>query len=371
MKRLLLVLTVLAGTVTVQADDKPLLIELALRDGALPAGVSASGAVVVGQLTSGGGFYWMPTTGVIFIGSYQTLGVSGDGRTIVGIARDNRGIQQAAIWLRAAEWRLLGGFPNVAPCIDFLSGATGTSDDGGVVVGWAKTPSPINEVCDVADTHAFRWEASSGVLTDLGGSSSGRGTFANGVSGDGKVVVGYQEASTGQRQGARWVEGRRDAIPPPAGSSASFVGAARATNRDGSVIVGQQCFPTLADDQTAWVWTAGDGTRCLLPPRRYTGDGINNDAPVITRANATSADGRIVVGEQGIGQTDTEAVIWIDRTPYYLKEYLQANGIPNAFQLYHRTGSLTGISPDGRVIVGNGAPVGGYRGYIVILPKTP
>jgi len=67
---------------------------------------------------TGGGFYRMPTTGTIFIGSHQTLGVSADGHTIVGVTRDNCGIQQAAIWLRATEWPLLGGFPNALPCID-------------------------------------------------------------------------------------------------------------------------------------------------------------------------------------------------------------------------------------------------------------
>ena len=45
-------------------------------------------------------------------------GVSADGHTTVGVTRENCGIQQAAIWLRATEWPLLGGFPNALPCID-------------------------------------------------------------------------------------------------------------------------------------------------------------------------------------------------------------------------------------------------------------
>ena len=71
--------------------------------------MSASGAVVAGGLASGGGFYWMPTTGVIFIGGLGATSVSRDGSTIVGVAADSR-ITQAAIWVRAAEWRLLGSF---------------------------------------------------------------------------------------------------------------------------------------------------------------------------------------------------------------------------------------------------------------------
>src|SRR4051812_3437529 len=75
------------------------LIEIEPRSGALPAAVSANNYVVVGALDGGGGFYWRPTTGVIFNGGVSSQDVSGDGRTIVGIARDAGGIQQAAIWL--------------------------------------------------------------------------------------------------------------------------------------------------------------------------------------------------------------------------------------------------------------------------------
>jgi hypothetical protein len=69
----------------------------------LRAAVSATGAVVAGTL-DGGGFYRMPTTGVIYTGS-QTDRMSGDGRTIVGTVADSRGIRQAAIWQHATEWR--------------------------------------------------------------------------------------------------------------------------------------------------------------------------------------------------------------------------------------------------------------------------
>ena len=45
-----------------------ILIELDPRAGALPTAVSANNLVVVGGLDGGGGFYWMPTKGVIFNG---------------------------------------------------------------------------------------------------------------------------------------------------------------------------------------------------------------------------------------------------------------------------------------------------------------
>ena len=80
------------------------LIEVDPRTGALPAAVSANNLVVVGGLDGGGGFYWMPTKGVIFNGGESSNDVSGDGHTIVGVAKDAGGISQAAIWIQRIEW---------------------------------------------------------------------------------------------------------------------------------------------------------------------------------------------------------------------------------------------------------------------------
>ena len=135
--RLLLAVMLLAPTLTARASDKAVLIELEQRSAALPAGVSASGAVVVGALGTGGGFYWMPTTGVIFIGG---LGASkreprrqhhrrkGD-RLARHPGRDlaARGGVEVARLVR----------PGAAPCDTSLSGANDTSRDGRVVVGYA------------------------------------------------------------------------------------------------------------------------------------------------------------------------------------------------------------------------------------------
>ena len=90
--------------------------------------------------------------------------------------------------------------------------------------------------CSIA--HAFRWEESTGMV-DLGSSVAGQASLANGVSADGKVVVGYQEHATGFTQGARWVDGRQELFPGPDG----FVGTANAANSDGTIVVGRICSP--------------------------------------------------------------------------------------------------------------------------------
>ena len=83
-------LLLLVPTLTVRAGDQTLLIYLEERSAAFPNAVSASGAVVVGGLGTGGGFYWMPTTGTVFIGGLGATNISRDGRTIVGQVLDSR-----------------------------------------------------------------------------------------------------------------------------------------------------------------------------------------------------------------------------------------------------------------------------------------
>jgi hypothetical protein len=142
------------------------------------------------------------------------------------------------------------------------------------------------------------------------------------------------------------------------------VGIAAAANFDGSIVTGAQCRFGDPFDQSAWIWTANGGVECLPAPGRR-----QSEFQIVTRAAATSDDGRVIGGGQTEGSATerSEAVIWIDRAPAYLKDLLRANGVPNAFETWINTGEIRAVSPDGRVIVGWGAAVGGFRGYIVIL----
>jgi len=330
------------------AGDQAVMITLPAR--AIPADVGANGSMVVGAFRGGlGGFYWMPTTGVVYVGGDGASSVSRDGKTIVGTASDSRKVSQAAIWQRSAEWKLLGSVvPNALPCDTLLSSGYGVSADGKVIVGLAWNG------CQFA--RAFRWEESTGMV-DLGSTVPDRGSRANGVSGNGRVVVGWQEHALGYRQGARWVDGRQTIFTGPA----DIVGEAFAATTDGSTIVGQSCRFGDPQDQSAWSWTATGGVVCLPPPRLrlplvYTG-----------AAYTVSDDGRVIAGAQSFG-LESEAVIWIDRVPSYLKDYLRAHGVPSAFEGWVNTGGVFGMSRDGRVLVGSGAGPTDFTGYVVILP---
>lgn len=330
------------------ANDKAIFIQL--PTGALASDISSSG-VVVGGYRSGGGFHWMPTSGDVFIGGLTAGGVSRDGRTIVGEALDANRRQQAGIWLRGTEWRLLGSVvPNPAPCDNLISTAIDTSGDGKVVVGLAWNG------CTFA--RAFRWEESTGMV-DLGSTVANRSSRADAVSGNGRAVVGFQELTNGWWQGARWVDGRQTLFTGPDG----IVGQAFGVNTDGSIVVGASCRPVTEFDQTAWVWTAQEGMVCLdVPRRRAAIEGVFTG-----RAYATSDDGRVIGGSHNFG-LESESVIWIDRVPHYLKDYLHEHGAPNAFVGWVNTGFITGMSRDGRVVVGYGAGPRDFTGFVVIMP---
>ena len=89
---------------------------------------------------------------------------------------------------------------------------------------------------------------------------------------------------------------------------------------------------------------------------------------------AVSDDGRVMGGdiEFDTAQGDEESVIWFDGEPVYLRDYLRANGYPDAFEDHDNTGKITAVSADGRVLVGhNGGLFGAVNrwGFIVILPE--
>ena len=191
-------------------------------------------------------------------------------------------------------------------------------------------------------------------MVDLGSTVAGRSSRANGISGDGKIVVGWQEHTTGPRQGARWVDGKQEMFAGPDG----FVGEAHGANSDGSIIVGQTCR-ILGASRSKRVDLDGARGRSVR----------GRAAPAAQRAIgimfSTSEDGRVIGGAHSFG-LESEAVLWIDRSPSYLKDYLKAHGVPTAFDGWVNTGFITGVSPDGRILVGYGAGPRDFQGYIVI-----
>jgi probable HAF family extracellular repeat protein len=349
--RLLAPAVLVAGLGSAQAappKGTPLLVYLPPE--ALAIDVGAGGFVVVGGFFSGGGMTWMPTSDAQRVGGITAAAVSRDGKAIAGTAFDANGLMNAAVWAGGREWRTLGSFtPGAQPCDRNLSSSYGANDDGSVVVGlgWSG--------CGYA--HAFRWEESTGMV-DLG-SLSGQSTRANNVSGDGRVVIGWEEDPTGPRLGAKWVERRQEMIRGPNGP----VGEAFAVNRDGSIIAGTRC-DFASPTPNGWKWTAAGGVKCLpvdpIP-------GLQN-VPRSVLVETMSEDGRVMGGGFSFG-LESESLVWFDDEVFFLKNYLRANGVPDAFEGWVNTGFVTGSTPDGRVLVGYGAGPRSFQGFMVILPE--
>ena len=236
-------------------------------------------------------------------GGVGAASVSRDGRTIVGTAIDSR-VFQAAIWLRAAEWKLLGSFrPGAAPCGASLSGAhrheprwTGR---GRSRVGRLQPHAcvPVGRVDGHGGPREFR-----------------RGTSQS------------RERRVGRRQGRGRLPGGCDRLPPgravggrPAGIVSRVRKASSERRRPRTATarssVGRICAPSATETRRCQLSERlgvddGGTARSACPPRACVPRPVRL---IIVEANATSDDGRVIGGGQNVGGSDdSNAIIWID-----------------------------------------------------------
>jgi probable HAF family extracellular repeat protein len=160
-------------------------------------GVSGNGQVVVGFSETSPNRYahafrWTPTGGIQDLGvtngtESDARGVSGNGLTIVGEARDGGGFWRAFRWTASLGMRDIGtlGGP--------MSAAYDASYDGSVIVGSSLNSSSSGSY------RAFRWTATTGMkdlrqlLLDAGVTEVQNWVLlsAGGVSDDGSAIAGY------------------------------------------------------------------------------------------------------------------------------------------------------------------------------------
>jgi uncharacterized membrane protein len=273
-------------------------------------------------------FRWTRDGGTEILGpAFGQASVSRDGSTIAADITSD-GHTTAAIWQGGTDWRSLGGYPGSEGCPD-LSDVYAVSDAGAVVVGlgW-----------DGCDASGFRWDENTGMISL--GSLDGNSSRANDLSSDGRIIVGWDDGNTGERRGARWVNGVESLLDAPAGI---FIGGAEAVTADGSVIVGGNAGNDFARNR-AYRWTEAHGGEIIgmLP---------NDDNLAGAYAFAVSDDGRIVVGASGASGRD--AFVWTRATGMFkLQDYLLALGVQGLDGWILDT--ALAISSDGRTIAGWG-----------------
>ncbi len=300
-------------------------------------GISADGTTVVGASSTASGsdgFRWRADSGISPLGLVggAARGVSGDGSVVVGINSS-----QAFRWDAAGGAVLLGDLPGGAT----FSTAYAISADGTTIVGRGRSAT---------GEEAFRWTTAEGMIGmgDLPGGFTS--STAYDVSADGQSIVGASYSGAGL-EAFIWTPstGMQSLGDLPGGRT---IGTARGISSDGSIIVGQGSDST--SNNVAWIWDGASGFAALpLIP----GAGPDH------LASAVSDDGLIVVGSN-YGR----AFIW-DATngTQSLRDLLVGLGVD--LTGWHLA-DATGISADGRSIVGYGTnPSGATEAFLAYIPE--
>ena len=196
----------------------------------LAEGISDNG-VVVGSFGAPEYFMWSLADGWSLIGGVPAGGgvggqakISNDGLFVCGstynAAEDYHEMSRYDV--AAGTWTGLGGIGGETD--QEISSGWAMSGDGQSVAGLAWV--------DAGSAHAAVWNVDTG-MTDLGSTVEGQSTRANGLNGDGSVVVGWQDGAG--RQGAVWVDGVQELIFKDGGESALE---AFAASNDGQWVTG-------------------------------------------------------------------------------------------------------------------------------------
>lgn len=260
------------------------------------------------------------------------------------------------------RWTRQGGMRALPVPATYQGGeALGVSEDGSVVVGFGNfigslwnRPLPLNE--------AMMWV--NGVATPLGFTGNGLWSKAYDVSADGQIVVGeaHLNTSIGEYMAVLWING----VGPvevgdlPGGYDRSR---AVAVSADGMTIAGwgSKLFHPFIHRMFRWTQAGGMLDLGVAPGH------------LLAEATAMTADGNVIVGwGQVSGVTNRTPVIW-DATSGVrdLIPILEGAGLDlSAWQgsSGHVFMQATGISADGKTIVGFGKLNNSRRAWIATLP---
>jgi uncharacterized membrane protein len=234
----------------------------------MPRGISKDGAVVVGVFPGpyDRAFRWRAGEHAVELDL-----LPGDATTSAEACSANGNVIVGSCDVSPCFWTN-GSASEVPMAAGTLFGyAVGVSDDGSVVVG---------------DMHgskvsAFRWQVGDATALPLGTFEGYSSSMAHGVSGDGQVVVGSAEG----KRAFRWSSGT--GFVAIADAIVAFDSDARATNFDGTVVIG-------SSDNIPWVWDSTAGVRPIYAVIEDLG--FNTGGYGLQKLNAVSSDGKTLVG---------------------------------------------------------------------------
>lgn len=292
-----------------------------------------------GSVFGGANFRYSSATGFepFTAGSSGLPDIAVGGSPVAATLFDLNGVEFAGLWTPSGSTLLpgLGGQSG-----NSVSSTYAASDDASVVVGLAW----IN----AGKAHAFKWTQATGTV-DLG-SLNNQSSRANGVSGDGAIVVGWDEDPTGPRIPVYWNATGQHFI--------GTIGEAWGASQDGSVISGD-------DNGNCFRWTAATGTVDLGK--------LRGSDPIFDTATglAISADGQTIVGVNGNAffGTPPRAFIWREGAGMTdLRELLLHMGVTTIGG--NTLSAATCVSADGRTIGGSAGFLFTSVGFIATLPPV-
>lgn len=313
----------------------------------------------------------------------QALGVSGDGRYVVGDSLATAGLgittgTEAFMWTKPDSQTRLCALTKK----NVHSSANAVSMHGRVVVGVSQAES---------GKRAFRWTETDGMVS-LGVLPGHDESVAWDVSGDGKTIIG-ESSSLFEEMAFRWAAGKMSTVGDLPGGETESV--AMAISDGGTTIVGHS---SSQHGTEAFRWTADGGIHGLggfqgprfgsrafavsghgkvvvgdafseqgLEAFRWTeetgmiGLGDLPGGEFRSKASGVSADGTTIVGT-ATSELGSEAFIWQAETGMQsLGQLLRNHGVAAKWRLQN----ACGVSKDGTVIVGTGRnPKGETAGWI-------
>jgi uncharacterized membrane protein len=327
-------------------------------DNSVAEDISADGSIVVGGFPGQyAPFFRWDLNADTFedIGGirWTGIGISDDGTKIAGNAIDETDGSVKAAMYEDGAWSLLPPVPGTTPCTEdgytVYDGVEDISGDGSTVVGLS-----YGDGCYRGGFRAYKWTEAGGSVTLPKASSFAYMTRADGVSYDGTVIVGFDEATSGFWRGAYWKNGVEKLIT----RNGQNVQAATDVSRDGQYVIGQSS--PAATSNNAWRDAVATNTVELLGI--IPGDdnsietAISDDHGVITGYSTSSTTGSYTP------TIWTAGLHWSN-----LYTFLGAQGVNLSDIALYGVGAMSG---DGHVLAGTLQSIFGNVAFVLKSPTS-